>query len=830
MPRWLLTIKVRQEGTDLDFMLRETSGLGGALDVERVALRADQEAIEGLLERLRAETERPRPGDVLSIVHKLGDAIADRLMPHEIVEALAAARAGQPLLTIETNEARIPWELATIGGVPLCASFACGRRMLRPVPPRPSGGPADAAPFSVLVIADPEENLPWVDGETRGIIEAVGRHPGATVRVLEKEAARAGEVIGALQQEPYAAVHFSCHASHDERDPARSRVFLHDEPVPAARLLDVRYATRPSLVFVNACESGRSRTDARGQHHGLAAAFVDLGVQAFVGPLWPVGDEASARISVLFYEALARGASVGEALREARVACAQEIPGDPLVSWASYVVYGDPGTLARRSETRCAPAGSPGMPTAPPPDPGPRPAPAGSPGIPSGPSPHAAPPRIPSGPSLHAGPPGIAPGPAALSRTEIREPAPPGPLPGAPPPQDPRGSSPFSLLSWMGWGGRSAAPPRGVQERTRIWAAHPWELEVVEGHDVGARYPLSHAVVRIGRAERGEPGGESLGITDAAVSREQAVLTWDARRETYLLEHARRATNPTLVNDAPVKRRHLLAAGDRIRMGYTVLAYVPAASREQAPPSSGAEGDATDTLMRAVPGGDPGAGGEMEPDQTDQWMLAPAYHLAIATGPEKGRTIALASSLTLEGRIVTLGGRGGRPNEITLEDPLVTPSQATLEYSGGHFWLCNDAGDGSLRVNGSVVAGRHRLAEGDAIEAGETTLHFRKGMPREARHRLEIHGGPNGGRRFPLGDEPVRIGRDPGNEVALSGRSISHLHARVIFRDGRHFLIHESRRNPTLVNGVEVARERHLDPGDEIQVSADTTLRYVDAP
>lgn len=337
MPGWLLTIKVHRDGTELDFIMRETMGNVVSLDVERAILRSDRALVERLVGGLRMEVNERRPTQLHGILEELGEAIARRLMPQEVVQLLADSSHDHPLLTIETNDMSIPWVLARIDGEHLLKRFGVACQGLRSTPPPRLEGADSPVRVQALVVGDPELNLPWVAEEIDRLKSVLGGH--ATIDILHGAQATSSRLLDALECGTYGIIHFSCHSTFDEQHPSRSLIHLHDEPVPASRLFDVRYRLRPLLVFLNGCQGGR--TD--GHQAGFADIFLRIGARAFVGPSWPVDDAVSTRLSSLFYQNLANGRSVGEALRRARLACADN-PDDYLVSWASYLAFGNPGT------------------------------------------------------------------------------------------------------------------------------------------------------------------------------------------------------------------------------------------------------------------------------------------------------------------------------------------------------------------------------------------------------------------------------------------------------------------------------------------------------
>ncbi|MGP1367216.1 MAG: FhaA domain-containing protein [Schwartzia sp. (in: firmicutes)] len=75
-----------------------------------------------------------------------------------------------------------------------------------------------------------------------------------------------------------------------------------------------------------------------------------------------------------------------------------------------------------------------------------------------------------------------------------------------------------------------------------------------------------------------------------------------------------------------------------------------------------------------------------------------------------------------------------------------------------------------------------------------------------------------------FGEHTIYIGRREKNELILTDRSVSRLHACITYRRHRHVLCDAGSLNGTLVNGVPV-RELVLQDGDEVQMG-NTLLRY----
>lgn len=91
-----------------------------------------------------------------------------------------------------------------------------------------------------------------------------------------------------------------------------------------------------SLVFLNACETARGgRSD---WTRGVAPALVAAGVPAVVANQYAVLDQAATLFAGELYARLARGAALGDAAREARIALAREL-GPARIDWAIPVVF-----------------------------------------------------------------------------------------------------------------------------------------------------------------------------------------------------------------------------------------------------------------------------------------------------------------------------------------------------------------------------------------------------------------------------------------------------------------------------------------------------------
>ncbi len=216
--------------------------------------------------------------------------------------------------------------------------------------------------------------------------------------------------------------------------------------------------------------------------------------------------------------------------------------------------------------------------------------------------------------------------------------------------------------------------------------------------------------------------------------------------------------------------------------------------------------------------------------------FAPLYQLVCTGGPEQGRKIPLFPQALEEGQVITLGSSGLKPNEIELEDPELPNRAASLQLKENGLLLISMPG-ADVRVNGLAVR-QVFLFGGESIELGSTQLSFQRasGAPRsgekailEGRFFLRVTKGIQAdlNKSFPLKQGVSVLGRLAECAIVLHDPTVSRQHVFFSLQD-------EVRVAPvgsatTVVNGVILERERELQPGDLLQLSESTVLKFLDA-
>lgn len=111
-------------------------------------------------------------------------------------------------------------------------------------------------------------------------------------------------------------------------------------------------------------------------------------------------------------------------------------------------------------------------------------------------------------------------------------------------------------------------------------------------------------------------------------------------------------------------------------------------------------------------------------------------------------------------------------------------------------------------------------------------------LPSNGRVAARRNGGPPvpeledlaGGRRWPLGDRELLIGRDvPDADVRLPDPDMSRQHARIVRQNGGWVFEDLGPTNPSLINGEPYAGPHALQDGDELRIGG-TPFRFSDRP
>lgn len=371
-------------------------------------------------------------------------------------------------------------------------------------------------------------------------------------------------------------------------------------------------------------------------------------------------------------------------------------------------------------------------------------------------------------------------------------------------------------------------------------------ITVTGGSDKGKVFRLNRNVMAIGCKQPGFDlrRDKAVLLNDSSLKAEEALLVWRARLKKYGIFKAEKSSTYVKVyrdfkgmeSRIEVKSdlQNLVREGDIIVVGSTIMEV-----RRESAPLEKFKGKMIPLEKQAGPR-EPAPpekkGAKPEPsieEKTFKWKPAGDFVLEISSGKDKGTRYTFISSSLSEGRVITIGKSGKRENEIEIADDSIDNEQANLIYSKGKFRIANKSADVKIKVNGKTLsAGEEEiLKSGAAIKIGESQLNFLERKVAEAldRYEIEVIKGTQSeiGRKFPLSRDHLKIGRGRDCDLKLANGSVSRLHASIAYRDGKFYIEHKSKSNPTFLNGISIpeGKERVLKAGDEIQLSGETVLK-----
>lgn len=305
--------------------------LGGDIDEYFTRFYED---IEGLL---RSSSSAP---DKQAQLAQMGLYLFERVFPlPDLRDRLWAIRDRIRTVRIQSEEPWVPWELCRLWGKDesgqvtenqfLAERYSVTRWFLEVPEVR-------SISISKIGLIVPSDGGLGAAGAEMQNVEKL-KSASCTVSGIECHPI---ELRQALATGEYDVLHFVGHGSYGGADADRSSFKLEDGTRFTPRDLAGPPANcgRPHpLVVLNACEVGRSGTTLGGLS-GWPQAFVRVGAAAFIGPRWKTADASAAEFSGLIYEALLKGETLGEAVRNARLAI--RAADDP--TWLAYTVYGHP--------------------------------------------------------------------------------------------------------------------------------------------------------------------------------------------------------------------------------------------------------------------------------------------------------------------------------------------------------------------------------------------------------------------------------------------------------------------------------------------------------
>jgi CHAT domain-containing protein len=124
--------------------------------------------------------------------------------------------------------------------------------------------------------------------------------------------------------------HLAAHGTFRADNPMFSSILLDDGPLTVHDF--ERLGRAPYRLVLSSCDSGVGAVVGADELLGLVSSLVPLGAAGIVASLVPVNDQAAVPLMLALHDALRQGATLAEALRNAR----HQTRGDPVAEATAH--------------------------------------------------------------------------------------------------------------------------------------------------------------------------------------------------------------------------------------------------------------------------------------------------------------------------------------------------------------------------------------------------------------------------------------------------------------------------------------------------------------
>ncbi|MCM3875582.1 MAG: CHAT domain-containing protein, partial [Thermoanaerobaculia bacterium] len=300
-------------------------------------MRGDTDAAKRIGRRLHAELVSPW-------LDGLGPAV------RELIFVLDGPLHYLPFETLGDRPMVEDFEISYAPSATVLAGLRKGRDASRPGPLADlflvantwseAAGPATTAAWRSGALSTGQRALPFAAVEAKRIAPYAGKGSEILVGAQASE-----ERIRATALDRFRVLHFATHGLAAGDSLAQSALLLGPGPSGATgylRATDIyRLKLASDLVVLSACRTAHGRLLGGEGVQSLAQAFLSAGARTVVASLWNVPDESTASFMAAFYEALSRGRTKGQALREAKLEFLRSSRWSAPRHWAPFVLIGD---------------------------------------------------------------------------------------------------------------------------------------------------------------------------------------------------------------------------------------------------------------------------------------------------------------------------------------------------------------------------------------------------------------------------------------------------------------------------------------------------------
>lgn len=325
--------------------------------VQQAAIQSFQPATMGDL-----KGQAIKVGTVNDAILSLGRLLFETLLPLPVQELLRMLDSSS--LILRTNTPDIPWELMVDGNTKskqyLCQDLNIGRLILRnreSMQQRPSfsehptrkTSKRDNQGLCALFLVNPTGERSTAEEEVAILCTCL---PESVSRIiLYRQQANQLEMRMRMSTEPPHILHYAGPPPLITSTNAPTLALAGNSRLDSSSLEQLLQGLpKPPLIFLSYHEDERHRRNSNSnyidqenrteQMEQIAGNMLAAGAGAVVTVRWPIPPQEAREFMVLFYQDIADGIEIGEALRRTRNAQAQHHSDE--TSWMTFVLYGDP--------------------------------------------------------------------------------------------------------------------------------------------------------------------------------------------------------------------------------------------------------------------------------------------------------------------------------------------------------------------------------------------------------------------------------------------------------------------------------------------------------
>jgi CHAT domain-containing protein len=224
--------------------------------------------------------------------------------------------------------------LLAVGGVPYDRMFAAGT---------PAAGTTRSDETRGLFDASYPTQLPVLPTAQAEVLTAA-RLLGPTSVVFTGDEATESAVKGQKLGD-FAVFHFAVHAFADPTFPERAAlVLLNDSTTGDDGLLQPReiaqFRLNAGTVVLSACDTAVGPTLGQEGVLNISRAFLLAGARSVITTLWAVNDATATAVMRRFYENLAAGQDVAQALAQSKATVVEQLGSDALATVSAFQIIG----------------------------------------------------------------------------------------------------------------------------------------------------------------------------------------------------------------------------------------------------------------------------------------------------------------------------------------------------------------------------------------------------------------------------------------------------------------------------------------------------------